>query len=140
MREEIDFEALIPALKSVARRVGAEQDEGLSVGWLVTQRACRHGRGPGWIVEATRRILARQVAPCAGLDLTHELAEVLPAARETDIERWRREALPPDLESVLQGGTAGLAARLGVTRRRAQQLVAGMTNRLQQGDLFGLGG
>lgn len=139
MSEAINFDLLIPVLRSVARRAGAEAEEGVSVGWLMSQRAEKKGRGPGWVVEATRRILIRQVTPLAGLELSAELAEILPAPSH-QIERWRTETLPENMEAALAGGSSGLAAKLGVTRRRAQQLLKDAADRMEHGDLFGMGG
>jgi len=141
-RIDVTDPTLAVALRAVARQAGADPEEGVSVGWLFAQRAAGRGRGPGWVVSATRRVLARQAIPAGTIRIDDDdpdgraLAETLAAPAPAEIERWRTADLPVHLEGLLSAGTAGLAQRLGVTRRRAQQIVAAAADHAAQGDLF----
>lgn len=77
----------------------------------------------------------------------YALPERIAAPEGDEIERWRVVELGDDVEAFLDAlraaGTAGIAARLGVTQRRAQQMVAAMVVGLGAGavqrDLFAAG-
>lgn len=72
------------------------------------------------------------------------LSERIAAPEVDEIERWRRAELREEVEAFLDtlrvAGTAGIAARLGVTQRRAQQMIAAMAGGVGAGaaqrDLF----
>lgn len=140
---DVMAEPLASILRASARQVGADPDEAISTGWLLAQRAAARGRGAGWIVTATRRILARGMIPAGVVRIDDDdtdgraLAEVLAAPESVPMERWRTAELPEHMEAALNSGSAGLASRLGVTRRRAQQILAGAAEHASQGDLFG---
>lgn len=96
-----------------------------------------------------RAEIARQARPCGFVRLDLEgdeacgLHEQLAAPPQEELERWRVAQLDSATESLmakLAGGTAALGRSLGVTRRRAQQLVALHVARAELGDLFEEGG
>lgn len=138
-------EPLAGILRAAARQAGADSDEGISTAWLIARRAAVTGRGPGWVITATRRILARQAIPVGTICIDDDdpdgraLAEVLAAPEKPEIETWRLADLPAEVEELIKGGTAGLAAKRRVTQRRAQQIVAAAAEHAAQGDLFGFG-
>lgn len=95
-----------------------------------------------------RAEVARQNRPCGFLRLDgegddeRELHERLAAPVQGELERWRVAPLDAATEAILEKlacGTAALGRSLGVTQRRAQQLVTQHVARAAQGDLFGEG-
>ena len=144
----INFSSLEPALLAVARHIGAEKDEGVSMGGIIAQHAqhaqarvrlCRGGYPPG----------AR--APDDPYGLHRHRRRGRPgwtpaghhpgvARARSDRERWLTAILPKHLEAVLAVGSAALAARFGVTPRCAQQIMAAATELPVQGVLLFLAG
>lgn len=99
-----------------------------------------------WLFAAARKILERELRPTAFASLDAEnddgvaLTECL-AAPAPEINVWQRADAHGMhvLCDVLEGGTAALAKRLGVTRRRAQQKfveAAAAARAGRQNDLF----
>lgn len=81
-----------------------------------------------WLLAAARKILHRELRPAgfSSLDEENAVGNVLAeriAAPERTQNVWQRADANGMEEfcDVLEGGTAALAKRLGVTRRRAQQ-------------------
>jgi hypothetical protein len=99
-----------------------------------------------WLLSAARRLLKREFQPAGWVSYDEEndagvaLAERIPAP-EPEQNVWQRAdaAGKADLCDVLDGGSEALAKRLGVTRRRAQQILARELERArkaEQGELF----
>lgn len=143
MTKKFEFDKILPALRAVARSVGADPDEGVSVGWLLMERAHLHGREAGWVVAGTKRVLARQAIPAGSVRLDVELdgenrflREIL-AAPQTEIELWRSAELDPQTEKTLaELNSAAMAKKQAKTRRAVQQQVARQAARFARGDFF----
>lgn len=99
-----------------------------------------------WLLAAARKILQRELRPAGFSSLDEEnavgniLAERIAAPERTQ-NVWQRADANGMEEfcDVLEGGTAALAKRLGVTRRRAQQKfveAAAAARAGRQNDLF----
>ena len=136
--------SLEPALQAVAHQFGVEENEGVSMGRIIAQRAQTRGRldcggyppgarapddpdghhrhrrrGRRWVTAGRHPGVARA---------------------SSDRERWLTAILPKHLEAVLAVDSAGLAERLGVTPRCAQQIMVAAAERVTQGGLFFLAG
>ena len=140
----INVSSLEPALQAVAHQFGVEENEGVSMGRIIAQRAQTRGRldcggyppgarapddpdghhrhrrrGRRWVTAGRHPGVARA---------------------SSDRERWLTAILPKHLEAVLAVDSAGLAERLGVTPRCAQQIMVAAAERVTQGGLFFLAG
>ncbi|MDP2835222.1 MAG: hypothetical protein Q8Q28_18375 [Pseudomonadota bacterium] len=135
-RIDVTDPTLRRALRAVARQAGANPDEGISVGWIFSQRAVARGRGPGWVVAATRRALRWGAIPAGTIRIDDDdpdgrsLAETLAAAEPERPTEYTTDHLPPiwrarlaELDGVATA--ADLGRRWGVTPRRGQQILAG---------------
>ena len=141
----INVSSLEPALQAVAHQFGVDENEGVSMGRIIAQRAQTRGRldcggypqgarapddpdghhrhrrrgRPGWVTAGRHPGVAHA---------------------SSDRERWPTAILPKHLEAVLAVDSAGLAERLGVTPRCAQQIMVAAAERVTQGGLFFLAG
>jgi hypothetical protein len=84
-----------------------------------------------WLLTAARKLLARQFQPAAFVSIDEKNDEGIAlveriAATEPEKNVWQlADDAGMSMEcDALEGGTAALAQRLGVTRRRAQQKFA----------------
>lgn len=119
----------LAAIRHVAGRLGRPWVEGLGLAWIVksTHSARPFEERLGSVWRNQERSVLQD-----GLDL-HTLALVEEQRRQGGGglgDKADRAGLP-DL-----GGTHDLARRLGVTRRRAQQIVKHAVEHFQVGDLF----
>jgi len=141
----INVSSLEPALLAVARQIGVEKDEGVSMGGIIAQRAQERGRlGRGGYPPGAR-------AP-DDPDRLHRYRRRgrpgwAPAGRHpgvararSDRECWLTAILPKHLEAVLAVSSAGLTERLGLTPRCAQQIMVAAAERVAQGGLLFLAG
>lgn len=145
MTKAIVFEESVPDLMGVARRVGTDPDAGVSVGWLLMERARRRGRlvQVNWLLVGVRRVLLREVRSVGTVRLDAEidaggrpLHEVIPAL-EVEIEGWRCIELDPFTEAIVANlNTADMAKEHSITRRSAQYLLARQCLHFEQGDFF----
>ncbi|MDD5298223.1 MAG: hypothetical protein PHU46_15060 [Rhodocyclaceae bacterium] len=145
MTNAFKFEEIIPSLQAVARSVGADLDEGVSVGWILMERAQRRRRqfSAGWILVGVRRVLVRAAIPAGFVSLDNIDEDrclfffEICAASQNVIEQWRCCELDPQTESVMAGlNTAEMAKKQGLTRRAAQMQVDRQVRHFLMGDLF----
>lgn len=133
-------------VRQMARQLGAHPDEILSEIFLALAApavaAGAVGNVTNWVFRRVRTRLERQFRPAGfvSLDEANEQGITLGeriVAQEVEPSIWQKA----DAEGMvaicnaLEGGTAALAKRLGVTRRRGQQIFREAANRIQ-GDLF----
>lgn len=127
----------------MADRHSVELDDARQEAWLAWDSACRtwsRGRGATLNTLAVRKLqnrLRRLAAQARyGCELDAEGAPDLAAQGREEIEPWRREDADDAWEAiaeVVRAGTAAIAERLGVTQRRARQIVAALVERAEAG-------
>lgn len=134
----------------LADRHRIELDDAKQEAWLAWDDACatwNPARGASlntWALRKLESSLRRLAAQARyGCELDAEGAPDLAAQGREEIEPWRREDADATWEAiaeVVRDGTAIIAERLGVTQRRARQIVAALAERAQAGtpqlDLF----
>jgi len=121
----------LTSIRRVAGRLGVDWWQGLGLAWIVKSSKSTHSARPfGERLGSLWRNDERSVLQ-DGLDL-RALALVEEQRRQGGGglgDKADRAGLP-------EGGTQEIAARLGVSRRRAQQLVKQAVEHFQAGDLF----
>lgn len=137
------YRALVTKL---ADKYGVEIDDARQEAWLAWDEAGRTWSAAGgaspatWIIRTLEIRLTRIAAQGRhGLALDTDEAPEL-ATEEQEIESWRLAELDPATEAkldALRAGTAGLAASLQVTQRRARQIVQRLVEQAQ-GDASGV--
>lgn len=135
-------------IRLMARQLRVDQDEVLSeVICALAAPAVVAGRVisvKNWVFRRVRISLTRQVIPTAFISLDDEgdgiaLSEsVFADTVDDDKNIWQKadEAGLGHVCDALEGGTAVLADRLGVSRRRAQQIYKKAAEEECIGDLF----
>jgi hypothetical protein len=143
-RRQPDFDVLKQqfsgGLAALARRAGLEKNEVESEAWLAWQ--AEKGKGVGWWWARLEKAVLRQAIwwtggpmwsggpPARLVPLEAAEFEVVESA---EIERWRG----PEGDALVISDTGEIAARLGISRRRAQQKVASAVKAIEaQSDLF----
>ena len=134
----------------MAGRHSVELDDARQEAWLAWDEACgtwsptRGATLNTWALRKLKNRLRRLAAQARyGCELDAEGAPDLAAQGREEIEPWRRGDADDAWEAiaeVVRDGTATVAERLGVTQRRARQIVAALVERAQAGtpqlDLF----
>lgn len=134
----------------LADRHRIELDDAKQEAWLAWGEACATWNPRGgaslhtWALRKLENRLRRLAAQARyGCELDAEGAPDLAAQGREEIEPWRREDATPSWEAVAEAvrdGTATVAERLGVTQRRARQIIAALIERAGAGtpqlDLF----
>lgn len=132
--ERHDFWDLVNQFRSgivaLARRADLDNDEVIHEAWLAWQAATSApGRGVGWWWAAVEKTVLKQSHWWTGGPMWAggEPARLVPleaaefeVADEAEIERWRGA----EGDAFVISDTKEIAARLGISRRRAQQKVA----------------
>lgn len=134
----------------LADRHRIELDDAKQEAWLAWDDASatwNPARGASlntWVLRKLENRLRGLAAQCRhGLELDADDAPELVGAGGAEIEAWRTQeagAAGEALADALRAGSATIAERLGVTRRRARQIVAALIEQAAAGrpqlDLF----
>lgn len=120
-----------------------ELDDARQEAWLAWDEAARTWSPAGstaqatWVARKLKNRLRRLAEQARfGVELDADDAPQLAADDEKEIAAWRvqeADAAGEARADALRGGTSGIAARLGVTQRRARQIVAELVEQAQAG-------
>lgn len=127
----------------LADRHRIELDDAKQEAWLAWDDACvtwNPARGASlntWALRKLENRLRGLAAQCRhGLELDADDAPELAGAVGEELECWRTQeagAAGEALADALRAGTATIAERLGVTQRRARQVIAGLVEQARAG-------
>lgn len=144
-----EFDVFLTQHKSLvaraATRNGLDLGDAVNTLWLVLREHGASRWGAKLEIELRRQRLGRRSVThaCWPTGEDGELIDLAGGSEQEELESWRvgelDEATEVLLDQVRDGGTAGLAVKRRVTRRRAQQIVAAAAERAAQGDLFSFG-